>query len=96
MNDQPLSTFLPGTIVHVTDIEGGQQARARLLAMGLTPGCPVLIMEGGEGCPLRIRCRGSEVCLGFGLAEKVRGHLSDENDPCKPVCDCHQRNAKAS
>jgi len=73
------------------DIEGGCSARARLLAMGLTPGCPVELMSDGCG-PVKIKVRDSEVVLGQGLCDKV---LVCESCGC-PICPEEKCKAKAS
>lgn len=80
-----LTDFPAGTVVRVADIDGGQRARGRMLAMGMTPGCPVEVLSGGpEGC--RVRVRGSEVVLCCGLAAKI---LAVENDSAEgPHCTC--------
>jgi len=69
----------------VADIDGGQRARARMLALGMTPGCPVQVLSGGPtGC--RVRVRGAEVVLCCGLAGKI---LAVENDSAEgPHCNC--------
>ncbi|WP_319467719.1 FeoA family protein [uncultured Pseudodesulfovibrio sp.] len=94
MTQKPLTDYPEGTIVRVADINGGQRARARMLAMGMTPGCPVEILSGGPtGC--RVRVRGSEVVLCCGLAGKI---LAVENDAKEgPHCKCCPKaHAKAS
>ncbi len=94
MTKKPLTEFPEGTIVRVADIDGGQKARSRMLAMGMTPGCPVEVLsEGPAGC--RVKVRGSEVVLCCGLAGKI---LAVENDSAEgPHCDCCPKSqAKAS
>jgi ferrous iron transport protein A len=82
---KPLSEYPAGTIVRVADIDGGRRARARMLAMGLTPGCPVEILAGGPA-GFRVRVRGSEVVLCCGLAGKI---LAVDKDSAEvPPCDC--------
>ena len=80
-----LTDFPAGTIVRVADIDGGQKARGRMLALGMTPGCPVEVLSGGPtGC--RVKVRGSEVVLCCGLASKI---LAVENDSDEgPHCKC--------
>ncbi|ADU62217.1 MAG: ferrous iron transport protein A [Pseudodesulfovibrio sp.] len=82
---KPLTEYPAGTIVRVADIDGGRRARSRMLAMGLTPGCPVEILAGGPaGC--RVRVRGCEVVLCCGLAGKI---LAVDKDSVEvPPCDC--------
>ena len=82
---KPLTEFPAGTTVRVADIDGGRRARSRMLAMGMTPGCPVEILgEGPAGC--RIRVRGSEVVLCCGLAGKILAVDKDSNEI--PPCEC--------
>lgn len=91
---KPLTHYPTGTIVRIAGIDGGRQARARMLAMGMTPGCPVEILNGGPtGC--RVRVRGSEIVLCCGLADKI---LAVENDSSEgPHCACCPKTqAKAS
>jgi ferrous iron transport protein A len=80
-----LTDYPAGTVVRVADIDGGQKARARMLALGMTPGCPVEVLSGGPtGC--RVKVRGSEVVLCCGLAGKI---LAVENDSDEgPHCSC--------
>lgn len=92
--EKPLTDFPTGSVVRIAGIDGGRQARSRMLAMGMTPGCPVEILTGGPtGC--RVRVRGSEVVLCCGLAGKILAVENDSNEG--PHCDCcPRRQAKAS
>jgi ferrous iron transport protein A len=82
---KPLTEYPAGTVVRVADIDGGRRARSRMLALGLTPGCPVEVLAGGPaGC--RVRVRGSEVVLCCGLAGKILA--VDRNSEEIPPCDC--------
>jgi ferrous iron transport protein A len=82
---KPLTEYPAGTVVRVADIDGGRRARSRMLALGLTPGCPVEVLAGGPaGC--RVRVRGSEVVLCCGLAGKILA--VDRNSEEVPPCDC--------
>ena len=85
MTQKPLTHYPSGSVVRVADINGGQGARSRMLALGMTPGCPVEVLaEDHSGC--RVRVRGSEVVLCCGLAEKI---LAVENEASEgPHCDC--------
>lgn len=94
MTGKALTDFPEGTIVRIADINGGQCARSRMLAMGMTPGCPVEVLsEGPSGC--RVKVRGAEIVLCCGLASKI---VAVENDaPEGPHCKCCPREqAKAS
>lgn len=94
MTSKPLTEYADGTVVRVADIDGGQQCRSRMLALGMTPGCPVEVVSGrGGGCTVRVR--GSEVVLGCGLAEKILAVRDDSAEG--PHCDCcPHAQAKAS
>ncbi|NDV19303.1 ferrous iron transport protein A [Pseudodesulfovibrio sp. JC047] len=82
---KPLTQYPTGAVVRITGIDGGRQARARMLAMGMTPGCPVEILTGGPtGC--RVRVRGSEIVLCCGLAAKILA-VDNESDE-GPRCSC--------
>lgn len=82
---KPLTEFPTGSIVRIAGIDGGRQARARMLAMGMTPGCPVTVLTGdNKGC--RVRVRGSDVVLCCGLAAKILA-VPDESDE-GPRCSC--------
>ncbi len=94
MTKKPLTEYPAGTIVRVADINGGKKARSRMLAMGMTPGCPIEILtEGPTGC--RVRVRGTEVILCCGLAGKILAVEKDSTEvlPCK--C-CPRPQAKIS
>lgn len=83
MTTKPLIDYPGGTTVRVADISGGRKARSRILAMGMTPGCPVEVLSGGpSGC--RIRVRGAEIVLCCGLAGKILVVENDSTDvfPC--------------
>ncbi len=94
MTQKPLTDYPEGLSSVLPISMAGQRARARMLAMGMTPGCPVEILSGGPtGC--RVRVRGSEVVLCCGLAGKI---LAVENDAKEgPHCKCCPKaHAKAS
>eukprot|EP00831_Metopus_contortus_P001187 TRINITY_DN10427_c0_g2_i2.p1 TRINITY_DN10427_c0_g2~~TRINITY_DN10427_c0_g2_i2.p1 ORF type:complete len:164 (+),score=11.74 TRINITY_DN10427_c0_g2_i2:279-770(+) len=94
VTQKPLTQYPAGSIVRIAGIDGGRHARARMLAMGMTPGCPVEILSGGHaGC--RVRVRGSDVVLCCGLAEKI---MAVENNAKEgPHCNCcPSPHAKAS
>ena len=92
---KPLTAYPTGTVVRIAGIDGGRQARARMLAMGMTPGCPVKVLAGGPtGC--RVEVRGSEVVLCCGLAGKIMAveNNSDEGPHC--ACCPEPSRAKVS
>ena len=82
---KPLTQFPSGSRVRIADIDGGHRARSRVLALGLTPGCPVTIRSGGPmGC--RILVRGSEVVLCCGLAAKILAVDADSDEVSACTC----------
>ena len=64
-----LSECPRGSKVLITSLCEDHRCRSRLCAMGLTPGVKAVVRESGESC--RLCVRGSEVCLGDGLAGRV-------------------------
>ncbi len=77
MKQRSLVDFAPGTKVIIDSFGGGRRVRSRLYSMGLTPGTEVLITSSGMG-PCRIRIRGFDLVLGYGLASKIFAHVKDE------------------
>jgi ferrous iron transport protein A len=69
-NTIPLKGTKPGQHVRVTDIAGGQDLRARLCAMGLTPGMAVEVVSTAGG-PIVLRVMGSRLMIGHGMAAKI-------------------------
>ena len=69
-DSRPLCRFSPGDRVRVEDLEGCRQARAKLYAMGLTPGTELEVVSAGHG-PCRLKVRGTDVVLGHGLSQKI-------------------------
>jgi len=65
-----LSTCPKGSKVRVMELCDDPGCRCRLCSMGLTPGTEAEIRQEGDCC--RVRVRGDDICLGSGLAEKVR------------------------
>lgn len=43
----------------------------RLLDLGLTKGCPFLVVQGSRHGPILVEVRGTRVALGHGLARKI-------------------------
>ncbi len=69
-NAKPLCRFCPGDRVRVEDLDGCRQARAKLYAMGLTPGTELEVVSAGNG-PCRLKVRGTDLVLGRGISQKV-------------------------
>ena len=91
---KPLTHYPAGTVVRIAGINGGRQARAKMLAMGMTPGCPVVVLSGHSGA-CRVRVRGSDVVLGCGMAAKIMAVDNDSDEGPHCVC-CPGPSAKAS
>ena len=67
-----LSEVTPGTMMKVLGIEGGKEVRRKLLGLGILPGVDVQILIKRSTGPLLISVMGQQVCLGRGIAEKVK------------------------
>jgi ferrous iron transport protein A len=72
----PLNHFPSGSKVTISSFLGGNGARSRLYAMGLTPGTTIRITSSGGG-PCRMKVRDSELVLGQGLAAKIMAYQSE-------------------
>ncbi len=66
----PLCRIPEGTRVRLHELGGCPKARAKLYAMGLTPGTELEIIQSGSG-PCKLRVRGSDLVLGHGMSQKV-------------------------
>lgn len=69
-HSRPLCRFSQGDMVKVEDLDGCRAARAKLYAMGLTPGTVLEVVSTGGG-PCRLKVRGTDLVLGRGLSEKI-------------------------
>ena len=69
-DSRPLCRFSQGDMVRVEDLEGCRAARAKLYAMGLTPGTELEVVSSGHG-PCRLKVRGTDLVLGRGLSQKI-------------------------
>lgn len=67
---QLLCRFPQGSVVRVEELVPCRGARARLYALGLTPGTELEVISSSGG-PCRLRVRGSDLVLGHGLANKI-------------------------
>jgi ferrous iron transport protein A len=65
----PLNQCPVGSRVRIAQLPRDCRCRRRMCAMGLTLGVEALVRSCGPGC--RLRVRGADVCLGWGMAEKV-------------------------
>lgn len=66
----PLTQAKPGQRVRVQALDGGQALRARLCALGLTPGMSAQVVTMSAG-PVILSVMGSRLVLGHGMAAKV-------------------------
>ncbi len=55
----------------IARIHGGNGKRNNLLDLGLVPGVPVRMIQGGRRGPVILEVLGSRVILGHGLADAV-------------------------
>lgn len=67
----PLSVLRVGECGTVTEIRNGHSLRSRMLALGLTPGTGVTVIQNYGHGPLIVRVRDTRLALGRGEAEKI-------------------------
>jgi len=67
----PLTAVRVGQTVRVSRVDGGQELRSRLCALGLTPGTPVEVVADGGG-PVVLSVLGSRVMIGRGMAARIQ------------------------
>jgi ferrous iron transport protein A len=75
----PLSKTHPGDRVCIMAVEGGKAFRARLCAMGLTPGKSAEVTRVTRG-PVVLTVLGSKIVIGRGMAKHVLVRLVDNED----------------
>lgn len=68
-NAYPLSLSQLGKQVQVATINGGNNLMKRLLAMGISEGSALTVIQHGEG--LVVRCQDTRWALGHGMAHKI-------------------------
>lgn len=67
-----LVDLVEGRNAKIVLIGGGRNARQQLRELGLSPGDTVrVIRHAALGGPLLIECRGAQIALGRGIADKV-------------------------
>lgn len=76
-----LTSVRPGQRVRVQDVTGGDGLRARLCALGLTPGLAVEVVAVGQG-PVILNVMGARLMLGHGMASKVLVREIGAAKPC--------------
>ncbi|WP_461864224.1 FeoA family protein [Thermococcus sp.] len=67
----PLNSLKPGEKGMVVNILGGAGARQRLVAMGLTPGATIHVIESHPFGPIILSVSGTRFAIGRRLAGKV-------------------------
>ncbi|HFQ14043.1 MAG TPA: ferrous iron transport protein A [Gammaproteobacteria bacterium] len=71
MSTHSLSDTPVGQRVRLVEIDGGKQLARRLLALGLTVGSEIEILQ-HRGRGVVVAKEGNRVALGKGIAEKIR------------------------
>jgi Fe2+ transport system protein FeoA len=66
-----LNEVTDGKRVVVTGIDGGRNARKKLMDLGIIPGVQVTITRRAGRNPMLLSVMGRQVVLGRGMAEKV-------------------------
>ncbi len=66
-----LNEVLDGSKVVITRIDGGRNARKKLMDLGMIPGVPITIIRRAGINPMLLSVMGRQVVLGRGMAEKV-------------------------
>ncbi len=75
-----LTTFPCGSTVKVCSLADSRPERARMCALGLTPGTCVQVLDSGNGC-CRVRVRGSDLVLGEQMARCILAEKTDLDPP---------------
>jgi Fe2+ transport system protein FeoA len=78
-----------GALAKVTALPPGRGLAGRLIALGLTPGSEVCVLQNRGHGPVIVEVHGARVALGRGQAEKVTVEpaLDFEPAPCEPLED---------
>jgi Fe2+ transport system protein FeoA len=71
-DDLPLLLAWPGQAFRVVDLDCGECAARRLVALGLIPGSNVEVLRNGRFGALIVKVDSCRLGLGRGLAAKVR------------------------
>jgi len=66
-----LNDVVDGSMVVITSIEGGRNARKKLMDLGMIPGVPITVIRRAGRNPMLLSVMGRQVVLGRGMAEKV-------------------------
>jgi ferrous iron transport protein A len=68
---KPLSLFKGGSVIQVSEIEGGKTARKKLFDLGILPGAKLEVVQGSPGFPFILRVGDSRIMLGWGMVQKI-------------------------
>lgn len=67
----PLSVVKPGEKVRLVAVHAGRGLRARLAAMGLTPGTEVQVVSNHQWGPVIVALKQTRLMLGRGMTQKI-------------------------
>ena len=67
----PLAELTPGERGVIEELLGGRTFRARVLALGFTPGAPLVMVNNTGSGPIIVLVRDTRVALGRGEAQKI-------------------------
>lgn len=74
----PLNALRTGEKGRIAELIGGHSLRNRMLALGLTPGAEVTVLQNYGRGPMLVRVRDIRVALGRGEAAKVLVQRGEE------------------
>lgn len=67
-----ISGFPSGTVCVVEELAGGHAFNAHIIAMGITPGAEITIIQNSGHGPVLLNVRETRLALGRGEAEKIQ------------------------
>jgi len=67
----PLSEVAEGRKVRVVGVDAGVGLTSRLTAMGVVPGCEILMVSNKGRGPAVVEVRGTRLALGRGMTRKI-------------------------
>ena len=76
----PLIALNAGQIGFIHKLRGGHRLKARLAALGFTPGAPVTVTRNYGHGPIIVSVREAQVALGRGEAGHILVFLEEEDD----------------
>ncbi len=72
-----LDQLKEGETVIIKAIDGGREARNRLINMGIIPGAEIYIEKQSFFSPVILRIGETKLMIGRGLASKIKVHRKD-------------------